>query len=255
MIDPLPFDSADPLVRIKGESARANNALRQYYLMGAGRSLRALLAQFNQQVLDNEGTKPPTTRFNTLGMWSSAYNWQARIAAQTEIDFEADRLAWESRRRQIKEDDWTQSVALRDLAAKIMAEGPNFIKTRRRVVKGQPTVVDAAGNVVTPGTADQIIVTMALDARTAIRAAGAGSKLARIAADMPTNKQTIDLGGSVRLEREVDFDDLDDSQIADRLAGSAKFLNEISGRIGGIEQPGNAEGTDDQTQGEGQIDS
>jgi hypothetical protein len=74
-------DSA-PLNRIPDETQRANDALNHYYLMGAGRSIRKLHEQYCQQT----DRKAPAKRLKTLFDWSTEHHWQARIAAQKEID-------------------------------------------------------------------------------------------------------------------------------------------------------------------------
>lgn len=82
----MDWDKENPLNRIPGESRAANSALRDYYLMGAGRSLRGLLGQYIQQSSNNPPTKTPTTKFNTLSTWSHKYRWVDRATAQKEID-------------------------------------------------------------------------------------------------------------------------------------------------------------------------
>jgi hypothetical protein len=83
------FDPEAPLSRIKGESKKAHSAFMDYFLMGAGRSLRKLLAEFSKQHENASSTKhPPTTKWTTLSKWSHIHRWQARIARQTEIDNE-----------------------------------------------------------------------------------------------------------------------------------------------------------------------
>jgi hypothetical protein len=83
------FDSDAPLNRIKGESRKAHSALMDYFLMGAGRSLRKLLDRFSKQHENESSTElPPTTKWTTLSKWSHIHYWQARIARQTEIDNE-----------------------------------------------------------------------------------------------------------------------------------------------------------------------
>jgi hypothetical protein len=61
-----------------------------YFLLGAGRSFTKLFAQWERI---REATEPypkplPIKRFQTLKDWSSKFQWQARIARQTEIDNE-----------------------------------------------------------------------------------------------------------------------------------------------------------------------
>jgi hypothetical protein len=64
-----------PLDRYDRETARANAALHDYALMGPGRSLARLLAQYSQQ------PAPPTTHITTLKQWSARYDWARRVAA------------------------------------------------------------------------------------------------------------------------------------------------------------------------------
>ena len=81
------FDPEIPLNRIKGESKKAHSAFMDYFLMGGGRSLRKLLAEFSKQHENEASTiHPPTTKWTTLSKWSHIHHWQARIALQVEID-------------------------------------------------------------------------------------------------------------------------------------------------------------------------
>lgn len=82
----MDFDYDAPLKRVKGESAKSHSALMDYWTMGAGRSLQKLLDIYLQNLSNDPPTKPPTTKFNTLGTWSHKNSWQARIARQKEID-------------------------------------------------------------------------------------------------------------------------------------------------------------------------
>jgi hypothetical protein len=85
----MSFDNEAPLNRIKGESRKAHNALMDYFLMGAGRSLRKLGDEYVKQASsDHQAKEPPTEKQNTLMAWSLRNHWQARIARQTEIDNE-----------------------------------------------------------------------------------------------------------------------------------------------------------------------
>lgn len=74
------FSEDTPLSRIKGETQKAHNALMDYFLMGAGRSLAKLHQKYTNTTLN----KPPTLHIETLKIWSSRYHWQARIAQQAE---------------------------------------------------------------------------------------------------------------------------------------------------------------------------
>lgn len=237
-----PFDTQDPLARIQGESLRANQALKDYYMMGAGRGLRQQAANYIAQSDNGEST--PTIHFRTLAAWSGKYSWQARIEAQGNLDFAKDQVTWDERRRLIRETDWTQGRALRGLADRILAEGPNFIKARRKVLKGRPRVINTDGAIVDPGEPDREVITMALDTGTAIYASKTGSQLERIAAGMVTDNQGLELGGTITTKTEsVGYANLDSNKLSELLTASAGLLLEISRRGGANKDAGSNEST------------
>lgn len=247
---PRSFDPANPLAKIPGESPRANQALRDYFAMGGGRSLRGLLESYSQQT----DTKPPTRRLKTLADWSTNLGWVARVEAQNALDLEADKVLWAERRAQIREADWTQGLALRDLANKLLGESTNFIKTRRRVVKGRPMRVGANGEVLDPGEPDQVIVTMALDGPFMVKAAVTGSELTRLAAELETSRESVNLAGSVVVQREIDYADLSDSQLEKLANDTARLLMAVTNRKGPGVQPVPIEGQDSTSTGPGDPD-
>ncbi len=116
------WDNNAPFARCKGESRKANLALRHYRAMGEARSLRALLERYQQQA-SNEGTteKPPTKYWWTLSNWSFRHKWQDRLKRQEQLDAEADDARWAARRIEWHELDWTDGERLR-LTAQDMAE-------------------------------------------------------------------------------------------------------------------------------------
>lgn len=61
----------------KGESPKAHQAYLDYRDMGVSRSLRKLQERY---AAHTSPTDCPTTRLGTLEKWSSAYDWQKRIA-------------------------------------------------------------------------------------------------------------------------------------------------------------------------------
>lgn len=96
------------------ETARANAALRDYALMGAGRDIRSLHKKYLEQMSwwkEQRGVqqpasgalaqKPSTDKLNTLFTWSDTYEWMERVkrwdalqARREEEAFQADRAKW-----------------------------------------------------------------------------------------------------------------------------------------------------------------
>lgn len=210
---PWIFDRESPLERSGRESLRANQALRDYALMGPGRSLRKLLRQYREQSesraralaaggLRQPGeslAEPPTLREASLMTWSAAYAWQERVATWDALLDAQVRARWSQRKAEQVEKEWQFRDALFDLAFAILAESPNYHKTTRRVVK-------ATG---------QEIVTVALDAALALQAGELASKLGRAAAGLPTNTSHVEHSGSLALPQPglSNFADLPDDEL------------------------------------------
>lgn len=180
------WNDNQPLVRCKGESKRAHDAFTDYARMGSGRSLRLQLAEYKRRAADGSMTRvPPTTSWGTLSSWSMRFAWPARATRGDELQHEEDRRKlqeerlekerlWQARREQVREEDWEMAHKLREVAGDVLAAAPNHLKTTRKLVRGRN------------GQPDQIIVTIALDANLAVKAADTASKLSRLAADMST---------------------------------------------------------------------
>lgn len=184
-------DADNPLGRQPGETSRANQALRDYYAQGPTRSLRKLLANYREQIAANPASQPPTRRLQTLTSWSMDLAWQLRVEAQEELDRKAEAAArqqaieeqarlWAERRQALREADWNDAESLRKLTRAILADAPKYIKTTRRVVKGEG------------GNPDREIITVGIDVNLAVRAAEVGSKMQRLAADMETDHQLVE---------------------------------------------------------------
>lgn len=199
------WDVDKPLARCKAEGKRANAAFVAYFNMGAGRNLRALADMFCKQVADNPQAAPPTTILSTINGWSFRNAWQARVARAEELRNEADeltlrdeRLTRERRRMQRREEwedrEWALAQKLTGLAEEVLSEAPNYIKTKKRLVKGKN------------GQPDQLIVTLSLDGNMAVRAGDVASKLARLST------------GSHTESVEIRNDDFTDETRADRIA-------------------------------------
>jgi hypothetical protein len=85
----------DPLDRIPGESKRANSAFAAYAMMGSGRSLRNLLAEFKKD------EHAPTHSWATISKWSANNNWVIRSELFDQQQREKEKAAYDARREQI----------------------------------------------------------------------------------------------------------------------------------------------------------
>lgn len=90
--------TSDPLARRAGVRQYMNDALRDYYEIGSGRSLAKLHAAYTLAADANpttvaswqsRGPEPPTTNLRNLEKWSSRHNWQDRVAARAKMDAES----------------------------------------------------------------------------------------------------------------------------------------------------------------------
>lgn len=174
------FSELPPLHRRPGESLRANQALRDYALLGPGRSIRKLLEKYKSSK-NPPGSTPPTLRQGTIEKWSSQFSWQARVAAWEQTLAAEDELLWVERRRKGREDEWDQGTALMSLASSILAEGPKFLHSTRRYDKAL----------------NREIITVSLDGHLAVKALEAASKLRRLA--------TGDTAGNVEISGKGDL--------------------------------------------------
>lgn len=77
-------------VRQDGESDAAITACNDWLRMGSGRTIPALLNNYQQLITFQKGYKPPSTSYLTLRTWSSNYDWPERAKV-----FDAE---WEARK-------------------------------------------------------------------------------------------------------------------------------------------------------------
>lgn len=161
------------------ESKNCNAALQDYALMGMGRSLAKLLAQY-EEAESNLAQAVPTLSSNTLSYWSDYFAWQERVARWTEIQDAEELVRWQGRRDEIRNADYAQGDAMRELATKVLEAGPQFVKTTRRVQK-------------LPDGNEREIITMAIDIHGAAKLIEMGSKLQRLSAGMTNARKSIDI--------------------------------------------------------------
>ena len=169
------FDPDNPLARCKGETRKAHDALQDYWRMGSGRSIRKLLQKYNEP--DTE--LPPTRHFATLAGWSARYAWQARIDRAKEIDDDALQREWEKRREEWKQEEW-------DIAASLLERAKQMLTFPVAEIVHQ--LDDGSVQIVKPAKWKPADIA---------RFAEAASKLARLAAEMATEK--VEHGGNVIL--------------------------------------------------------
>jgi len=188
------FDPAawDALAPTPGETAKAYAAFLDYVQMGPGRSLKKLCERYRGQTAGEVGVKnPPTQRLATLETWSTRFQWQARLAAYETERQQRALAVWEQRQAEVRAADWEAGDALRKLAADILAETPQFLKTTRRMVKGEQ------------GQPVREVITIGLDARLILEALGLASKLQRQAAEVAPvaqrHEHTGQGGGAIRV--------------------------------------------------------
>ena len=93
------WDVDAPLERCSGESRKSNAALRDYALMGDGRSVRALQKRYAAQVTGGgQASSPPTKQLTTLFTWSARYDWVARVRRFDQLSQEAALREFQRRR-------------------------------------------------------------------------------------------------------------------------------------------------------------
>ena len=134
--------------------------------------------------------------------------WMERALAFDDSLARQDTKEWAKARKKIREDDYETGEALRAVADEILEHGPNYIKENRRFVKG------------TKGQPDQLIITLALGVGDAVRAAEAGSKMQRMAAEMDTDRKRTS-------NYHVDFSTLTNEQL-ERIANGEDPLDVVS---------------------------
>lgn len=168
-----------PPERRPADTPRSYAALCDYAALGAGRSLEKLV-----QVYTSSGTgKPPTRHRATLGVWSSAHDWQVRVAAYDQAiqaDEEAARQAIRAQRRvELEEADWATGSDLRKQCEAMLAEMPRFLRHTETEVKQGGELVK--------------VITLALKAGPGelARALKLASELQRLSVGEPTERTEL----------------------------------------------------------------
>ena len=107
------------------ETPKAYTALCEYIKMGEGRSLEKL-----QKARNESGIK---TSISTLGLWSSKFQWQARVKQYLADEQSALAAQWIARQERVKRQDFSQARKLRKLADQMLASAPKFIEAHTTI--------------------------------------------------------------------------------------------------------------------------
>lgn len=157
---------------LPNENPAAYRAFCDYYRLGPTRNYEELARVYRQKKKnalsagldpkrgDMRPEVPPTTSVITIRKWAVMYNWPQRIRTTEASYYDYENQLWAIKKAESRARDFDDAEKLRDLANKILDEGPKFLKTR------WITAPD--------GTRTQIV---ALDADLAVKALKAASLL------------------------------------------------------------------------------
>ncbi len=177
----------DPLRRCPAmkETRAANLALRDYARMSGRRSLRELLGTYRQQASCDSHAKLPTLKQKTLFSWSIRYDWVARVTRHDDIVYtleeEACRQKWEERRVEIRDREYDHAEMLIEKAI-AMLQYP--IREVERVTDVSDDGKTVHKTIVMPAKWSFSTPNQLLDL---------ASKLSRLAAEMETDRKTLDV--------------------------------------------------------------
>lgn len=222
------YDLQDPLGRIEGEKARHIRALNRYARLGSRRTLKMLATVYQEEEKKRKRgearvPEPPTTSYGTLSDWSSRFHWQNRVLQWEMLQRADEEAEWKERRKKVREDDWSHSAELRELAERIIKAAPAFINQKRRVVDdGVPRIVNLDGEVIKEGRPKEIVTTVALDITALEKVEKLASKLARMSAEMDQARHHV----SVDWRNEAENAGLDPAEAFEQLVES--YVTSIS---------------------------
>jgi hypothetical protein len=195
--DPRTWDLADPLARVRIdnsiEPATANQALRDYALLGPGRSLSTLWKWYRRETGEGSdsdhlrldpypaGRIPPTRRLSTLRKWSVKFQWVSRVGDWELLKNEQLERLWEERAAQVRTFDW-------DAAQELRQKVGDFLDLMKDFTERQE------GFTTDPDTGERIkVVTLALNFSLGelARVLKVSSELQRLATELPTTIDTL----------------------------------------------------------------
>lgn len=157
--------------RLPEESRAAFDAFAHYYQMPAReRSIQAAYRASNPRQ-DSIGKRAS----GQWSQWAAQHDWVARAADYDSYLAEQDRLLWEERRRQVKQADWDDGDAMRQVTREALPHARQFIHQQRRVVPARD------------GQPEQVIITLSFDVVGLSKVLAEASKLQRLASNEPTD--------------------------------------------------------------------
>lgn len=210
------WDATDPLKPVEGESRAANGALNDYARMGYNRAIHKLIDYYKDRSEEKEYV--PTTSINTMFNWSSRYEWQERVDAWTEIERKRMEQEWRQRRDNLRSKEWSNYERLQEIVTEMLKTVPQFINRKEAVVEeGSPTIIKNNGDIIKQGTPEKRVITLKANTNAIIQFIKTASEIGRKAAEM-------DQTWMAKLMKEIDFDKLDNEQVA-RLADGEHVLD------------------------------
>jgi len=173
----------EPLQRCPemSESRASNQALRDYAMMGARRSLRSLLAEYRRLFNDDSTKRPPTQKWTTLSAWCQRYDWVARANRNDEMEQARALEEWRERQSQIREQGWDIGQALLKRAEKMLAFPLSKSTTEREEVSPDGTIIKQYITIEPTSWTDGTIYSMAKVA----------NELCRLAAQLETENVRV----------------------------------------------------------------
>ena len=173
------WNKNDPLARMKRERLTAHTALLDYAGMGPGRSIRSLQHSYSE--LAAKGGSIPTRNVRTLFHWSVRWHWQDRLAAWQDIVRKEREAEWKRRGTEQREWEWNASRQLIERFEQMMRYPLSEQTVSEVDEEGKPIVT-----VVKPVRWTQ---------RDTVAVAKVAAELARLAAEMETERRAVDVSG------------------------------------------------------------
>ncbi len=176
----------------------------------------------------SEPKTSPTRRLATLKGWSVKNLWQARVPAFEKAELAEQAAEWKRRQAEERQAEWEDAAALREQATKMEQFPLAKVEKRERVEETYP---DGRAKMITSIT---IVQPAKWGRRDVARHREVAAKLARLAADMETEKKQVDITSK---GEQIGRTELSDAELAAEIAELAARIAEIEGADAG-EAPG-----------------